>query len=128
MDNTNILQAFNDHFFEFINDIQLILPDNKDILSAKTSLTTMRKMNPRLIIKMWKSRISEKYKQNIQNGDISFFLEKDYSEDLENLDTSNSIINKINLIREPIRSMGEENQAKCMKYIQNLTKLSELYN
>jgi hypothetical protein len=128
MDNTNILQAFNDHFFEFINDIQLILPDNKDILSAKTSLTTMRKMNPRLIIKMWKSRISEKYKQNIQNGDISFFLEKDYSEDLENLDSSNSIINKINLIREPIRSMGEENQAKCMKYIQNLTKLSELYN
>lgn len=128
MDNTNILQAFNDHFFEFINDIQLILPDNKDILSAKTSLTTMRKMNPRLIIKMWKSRISEKYKQNIQNSDISFFLEKDYSEDLENLDSSNSIINKINLIREPIRSMGEENQAKCMKYIQNLTKLSELYN
>lgn len=128
MDNTNILQAFNNHFFEFIDDINVIMPDNKDILSAKTSLTTMRKMNPRLIIKIWKSRIAEKYKQNIENGDISFFLEKDYSEDLENLESSNSIINKINLIREPIRNMGEENQAKCMKYIQNLTKLSELYN
>lgn len=128
MDNTNILQAFNDHFFEFINDIQQIMPDNKDILSAKTSLTTMRKMNPRLIIKIWKSRIADRYKTNIENGDISFFLEKDYSEDLENLESSNSIINKINLIREPIRNMGEENQSKCMKYIQNLTKLSQLYN
>lgn len=128
MDNTNILQAFNNHFFEFIDDINVIMPDNKDILSAKTSLTTMRKMNPRLIIKIWKSRIADKYKENIENGDISFFLEKDYSEDLENLESSNSIINKINLIREPIRNMGEENQAKCMKYIQNLTKLSELYN
>lgn len=128
MDNTNILQAFNNHFFEFIEDINTIMPDNKDILSAKTSLTTMRKMNPRLIIKIWKSRIGDKYKENIENGDISFFLEKDYSEDLENLESSNSIINKINLIRDPIRNMGQENQAKCMKYIQNLTKLSELYN
>ena len=104
------------------------MPDNKDIMSVKTSLTTMKKMNPRLIIKIWKIRISDKYKQNIQNGDISFFLEKDYSEDLENLESSNSIINKINILREPIRNMGEENQAKCMKYIQNLTKLSVLYN
>ena len=128
MDNTNILQAFNNHFFEFIEDIHIIMPDNKDIMSVKTSLNTMKKMNPRLIIKIWKIRISDKYKQNIENGDISFFLEKDYSEDLENLESSNSIINKINILREPIRKMGEENQAKCMKYIKNLTKLSELYN
>jgi hypothetical protein len=128
MDNSNILQAFNNHFFEFIDDIQMIMPDSKDIMSAKTSLTTMKKMNPRLIIKIWKNRISDKYKQNIEDGDISFFLEKDYSEDLENMDSSNSIVNKINILREPIRNMGKENQAKCMKYIQNLTKLSELYN
>lgn len=128
MDNTNILQAFNNHFFEFIDDINNIMPDNKELLSARTSLTTMRKMNPRLIIKIWKSRIADKYKQNIDDGDISFFLEKDYNEDLESLESSNSIVNKIDLIREPIRNMGKENQAKCMKYIQNLTKLSELYN
>jgi hypothetical protein len=128
MDNTNILQAFNNHFFEFMDDINTIMPDNKDLLSARTSLITMRKMNPRLIIKIWKSRIADKYKQNIHDGDISFFLEKDYIEDLENIESSNSIVNKINLIKEPIRNMGEENKAKCMRYIQNLTKLSELYN
>jgi hypothetical protein len=30
------------------------------------------------------------------------------------------------MLRDPIRNMGEENQAKAMKYIQNLSKIAEL--
>ena len=32
----------------------------------------------------------------------------------------------INRLRGPISQMSEDNQAKTMKYIQNLTKLAEL--
>ena len=44
------------------------------------------------------------------------------------MDTSSSIISKIDALREPIKNMGLENQQKCIKDMQNLTKLSELYN
>ena len=128
MDKSNILKTFNDHFVDFLNDIQSVFPDDSDIQSSKTTLLTIKKMNPRLIIKIWNEHIVKKYKNQILNGDISFFIDKDYSDDLNEMDDASSIANKINKLREPIKNMGKENQDKCMKYIQNLTKLSELYN
>lgn len=129
MDKSTILQAFNNHFFEFVDDVQSVFPDDTDIMAAKTALVTMRKMNPRLIAKIWYEYIVLKYDDQIQNGDISFFLNKDYSEDLTDMgSSSNTIISKINILREPIKNMGQENQDKSMKYIKNLNKLAKLYN
>ena len=128
MDKSNILKTFNDHFVDFLNDIQSVFPNDLDIQASKTTLLTIKKMNPRLIIKIWNEHIVKKYKNQILNGDISFFIDKDYSDDLNEIDDASSITNKINKLREPIKNMGKENQDKCMKYIQNLTKLSELYN
>jgi hypothetical protein len=34
---------------------------------------------------------------------------------------------KVDTLRGPVRDMGTENQAKSMKYIQNLTKLAKLH-
>lgn len=128
MDNINILQLFNNQFFEFIEDIDTIIPNNKDFLNAKNYFINMRKLNPKLIIKIWKVRVTSKYKIQIEQGDIAFFLKKDYTDDLNNTDSSELLIAKINLIKEIINNMEKENQLKCIKYIQNLTKLSELYN
>lgn len=129
MDKSTILQAFNNHFFEFVDDVQSVFPDDTDIMAAKTALAAMRKMNPRLITKIWYESVVLKYDEQIQNGDISFFLNKDYSEDLTDMgSSSNAIISKINILREPIKNMGQENQDKSMKYIKNLNKLAKLYN
>ena len=49
----NILQAFNDHFFEFVKDVENVFPNDEDILVAKNSLITIRKANPKMIIKIW---------------------------------------------------------------------------
>ena len=57
---------------------------------------------------------------------ISFFIDKDYGSDISTAQNSDKIMESINRLREPIRNMGEENQAVVMKYIQNLTKLSDL--
>jgi hypothetical protein len=128
MDKSNILKAFNDHFVDFLNDIQSVFPNDSDIQASKTTLLAIKKMNPRLIIKIWNEHIVKKYKNQILNADLSFFIDKDYSDDLNDMDDASNIANKINKLREPIKNMGKENQDKCMKYIQNLTKLSELYN
>jgi hypothetical protein len=129
MDKSTVLQAFNNHFFEFVDDVQSVFPEDTDIMAAKTALVAMRKMNPKLLPKIWYEYIVLKYDDHIQAGDVSFFLNKDYSEDLADMGSSaNTIVSKINILREPIKNMGKENQDKSMKYINNLNKLAKLYN
>jgi hypothetical protein len=128
MDNSTILKTFNDHFIEFLDDVQSVFPDNADILTAKNALLALRKANPVLIIKVWKDYIVLKYNDRIMSDDISFFIDKDYVEDVSDMGSSATIVKKINILREPVRNMGKENQEKVMKYLKNLTKLSKLYN
>ena len=123
-----ILNAFNDHFMEFVSDIINVFPDNSDIVSAKNSFALIRKANPKLIIKIWKSYVVDKYSSEIDLGNISFFIDKDYANDLTNAENSDKIIETINRLRSPVKLMSEENQEKSMKYIQNLKKLSILYH
>ena len=120
---SNILSKFNEHFVEFISDIQEVFPEDVDLLTAKNSLLMIKKANPKMIIKIWKTHIVDKYSKQIQDGDISFFINKDYSQDL----SSTKIMDGINRLRGPIKAMTLENQQKTMKYIQNLTQLSILY-
>ena len=122
----NILAAFNDHFMDFITDIQSVFPQDADILTAKNALITVRKANPKMIVKIWTSFIVGKYKGEIEAGNLAFFINKDYSSDVSEAANSDKIMESINRLREPIKNMSAENQAKVMKYIQNLTKLAEL--
>ena len=122
----NILTAFNDHFLEFVNDIHAVFPEDADILSAKNSLITIRKANPKMIVKIWNTFIVGKYKAEIEAGDLDFFMNKDYSADLSVSQNPDKIMESINRLRDPIRNMSPDNQAKVLKYVQNLTKLAEL--
>ena len=123
---SNILSAFNDHFMDFVSDIQSVFPNDVDILTAKNSLLAIRKANPKMIVKIWNSCIVNKYKNEIEAGNISFFINKDYSEDVSEAQNSDKIMEIIDKFREPIRQMSTENQSKTMKYIQNLTKLAAM--
>jgi hypothetical protein len=124
----NILQAFNDHFFEFVKDVENVFPNDEDILVAKNSLITIRKANPKMIIKIWTQFVVGKYKQEIEKGDIDFFINKDYSEDIGDTSSSSYITDAIDRFRSPIKQMKPDDQKKAMKYIQNLTKLADIYN
>jgi len=122
-----VLTTFNDHFMEFVNDIVNVFPDNIDILSAKNAFTMMRKANPRLLIKIWSTHIVTRYKDVIDAGDLSFFVEKDYVDDFQTSKNSKVIVEAIDRIRNPVKLMSIEDQTKTMKYVQNLTKLAQLY-
>jgi len=122
----NILVAFNDHFMEFVNDIHNVFPDDVDILTAKNALATIRKANPKMIVKIWNTFIVGKYKSEIEAGNLDFFINKDYTEDVSSSQYSDKITESIDRLRGPIKQMSKENQAKTMKYIQNLTKLASM--
>ena len=122
----NILAAFNDHFVDFVTDIHNVFPDDVDVLTAKNSLLTIRKLNPKMIVKIWNTFIVGKYKKEIEEGDLSFFIDKDYADDVSSVQNSDKIVESINRLRNPVKQMSVENQTKVMKYIQNLTKLSAM--
>ena len=65
MSSANLSTIFNNHFTEFLEDIQNVFPDNIDIQTAKNSLIAIRKTNPRLLIKIWNSYISQPYSRQI---------------------------------------------------------------
>ena len=121
---TNLVPVFNDHFAEFVNDIQSVFPDDPDLLTAKNSLIAIRKANPKLLVKIWVKYVVAPYKDKIDVGDINFFINKDYSDDLVKNDNSDKIMESIDRLRNPIKQMSVANQAKTMKYIQNLSKLA----
>ena len=126
-DKSLLMNAFNDHFFEFVDDIESVFVNDLSIKKVKSALTLIRKMNPALIIKIWYKYISSNYEKEINDNNINFFIEKDYKNDLVNIDSSDNITKHIDCLREPIRNMGKENQDKSFKYIQNLCLLSKLY-
>jgi hypothetical protein len=127
MSKQNILTTFNDHFMEFVSDIQNVFPNDVDILTAKNSILSIRKANPRIIVKIWNTLIVNKYKDNIEAGDLNFFIDKDYHDDVSTSNHSDKIMESIDRLRKPIKLMSLEEQTKTMKYIQNLTKLSLMY-
>ena len=121
---SSITTIFNNHFTEFLDDVQNVFPDNVDIKTAKNSIITIRKTNPKLLIKIWKNYVVTPYQKEILDGNINFFISKDYSNDLVKTDNSNQIMDAIDRLREPVRLMSKENQDKTMKYMQNLSKLA----
>lgn len=123
---SNLLTIFNDHFAEFINDIQCVFPDDADILTAKNALMSIRKANPKLLPKIWIKYVAMPYKDRILSGDLNFFIEKDYTNDLTITGNPDQIMVSIDRLRNPVKNMDPENQQKTMKYIQNLCKISDL--
>ena len=127
-DKSTLLRAFNTLFFDFLNDIITIFPENTDIAVARTTFETMKKANPTIILKVWHMFVYTPYKEVIQSGDINFFFEKDYGKDLEYMANANDIMKTIDKIRNPIKEMDAVNKAHSMKYIQKLCKITVLYN
>ena len=65
---------------------------NLNILTAKNTFQVIKKTNPTLIIKLWDKFIYNKYKLFIDEGDIRFFFEKDYTNDLGHLTNQGEIL------------------------------------
>ncbi len=125
---TSIVSAFNKHFMELVDDICDVFPDDVDIQMAKNSFILVKKANPKLLIRSWDMFVVQKYHQEIVDGKIEYFLQKDYREDLElGGNNTKQIVDAIDRLRAPIRSMNKSEQDKILKYLQNLCKLTLVF-
>jgi hypothetical protein len=129
LDKTVVLRAFNKQFFDFMDDLLIVYPTNKEIMAAKNSFMTFKNINPTSIIKVWYSKIFVPYKEPIEAGDISFFVNKDYSTELieNNVANTAKVLGMIDNLRQPIHEMDEINKIHTARHIKNLSRLSEAY-
>ena len=125
----SVLKAFNSHLIEFADDIIQLFPDDTNIKATKVFLSGLQKVNPKSIIVAWKDWIIAPYRPQIRKGDFEFFINKDYTNDVGqgSADNGSEVLKSIEVIRARIRTMNKDNQEKSMKYVQNLTKLCDMY-
>ena len=127
-DKSTLLKTFNTQFFALLDDILRIFPDNVDIAAGRKSFETIKRANPTIITKVWLTHVYTPYRQSIKDGDIEYFINKDYGSDINCVSNVQDVMKMFDTIREPIRSMDDVNKGHTIKYIQVLSKLSELYS
>ena len=130
IDRGTLIRSFNDYLFEFLDDMIKVLPGNKSVMTATRAFRMLTDANKAIIIKCWYKFVFLKYKDVINDGDVDFFFEKDYSEDLTKLSNSQSILEIIDSVRLPAKEICEnpKNKEHITTYVQTLCKLSEVFN
>ena len=88
----------------------------------------MKQANPKMLLSVWYRYIYLKYADKIEEENINYFLEKDYTEDVAKMENSgSSVIESINKLKGPLKELDKENTAKCLQYLKNLNNLSNMY-
>jgi hypothetical protein len=126
--NSIILSTFIKQLDECLDDISnSYKAKDARFIKCKLYFETIKQTNPKMLIQLWKTHITLPYKDKIYAGDIEYFLNKDYKEDI-GAKYADTIETAIQDLRKAIREMSQENIQVSLKYITNLCKLSELYN
>jgi hypothetical protein len=123
---SSILKAFCNHLIEFLEDVIRVFPENLDIKTGKTFIEGIKRVNPRRLVVLWKECVLDLYEDQINDGDLNFFINKNYNSDLgeNSSDKGKQIIEDMKYL---VKGSSKANQQKAMRYIQNLTKLCKLY-
>ena len=123
----SVLKAFTGHLMEFAREIKRVFPEDADLRTGALFLEGLVKVNPKSVILGWKECVNDLYKDQILEGNVDYFINKDYNSDLEGSQNKGKLLKTIDAFRDRVRNMGEENKKKSMKYVQNLTKLCSMY-
>jgi len=127
MTKNQIVEAFNKHFMEFLVDIERVFPNDNEIITTRKTISKSMLLMSKSIIRMFNECFVLHYRNEIEKGDLNFFIEKDYrSSNIIPIDNED-VFSKIDSLRGPIKNMSDEEKAKIIKYLQNLTKLSDIY-
>jgi len=127
MDKSEILKVFIDQLNDFLEDVYKVFTGDKKLLFAKDSIYAFSLVRPKKLIELWKLYVQDPYREQIDNKDFTFFIDKDYTDDFAYLEYKESVMDKLNELRESIRNMEENNKQKSMAYVENLVKLCDIY-
>tara|TARA_B100001093_G_C26512611_1_gene878140 strand:- start:165 stop:578 length:414 start_codon:yes stop_codon:yes gene_type:complete len=114
----------------FMNDMLIIVPNNQEIVAAKNYVSMLSSANPKLLLTYWHTSVTLKYSEQINNGDFEFAINKDYTKDIEQTNTTEneSILKLIDNLKTIAKGLNDDKKKIIMKYLQNITQLTQLYH
>ena len=129
-DKSFILKNFKtvfENYFEYIEEN--IESQKSEIAYMKQIINLMLKFNKSGLLKLWFNYITVPYGKIILSGDFNFFTEKNYSNDLKDMDQSNigQILNTLEDTKRLAKNFDDDKKKEIMEYNQKLTKLSIMY-
>ena len=118
---------FNKEYFEILNFIKGHIEDT----SFKTFYRKnqiIKETNPKMFIRSWYDCIGSKYHAQVMQRDISFFLNKDYENDVMYAGSdSNMLLKYINKFKESYETLDETVKETFLNFIISLTDKSFVY-
>lgn len=120
---------FNDNYFKFLTFLKDNSNDNKEFKSFYNKNLLMKQTNIKYFIKSWYTYITSLYYNKIMNNDVSFFLNKDFTTDKQNIDHlySKSFDKSIEYLKLIYNKMEGNIIETFLIYIKRLTHYSYLY-
>ena len=100
---STILKLFNEHFFEFMDELVDIFPDNLDIIASINLFKLTKSANITLLIKIWYTYVEVPYGEILRQNNLDYFLDKDYKDDLVNLPNATNALRGIDMLRNLLK-------------------------
>ena len=126
-----LVKVFSEQCEELYQDLLKIYPNNIDIKTGLTMVQTMKRFNPKLMIKKYKISVNDIYYDKIVRGDLEYFMEKDYLDDCHNVGyTSRGAQQQndwIDSLKKLYKEQEPKNKKKLKKYFQQLSKICRMY-
>ena len=95
----NVFQQFNTVYFEFISFLKEHSNGDKLFNKLYQKIYIIKNTNIKLFIKVWYDSITLKYYQSIIDENLSYFLTKDYNQDMDTIENSNDILRYIHYFK-----------------------------
>ena len=123
----NVFQQFNTVYFEFISFLKEHSNGDKLFNKLYQKIYIIKNTNIKLFIKVWYESITLKYYQSILDENLSYFLNKDYNQDIDTIENSNDILRYIHYFKTNYNTFEKKIIDSFIKYIKELTQLSYMY-
>jgi hypothetical protein len=123
-DSSKWISCFNTKLEEFLKDLILTYPDDKDFVMFKQSFNLLKLVDDRKPVQMF-AVYAPKYREQILKQDETFFLYHDFKEEFDNINDSNLSLNILIKLKNYWSQMNSENKGIIWKYLNILFKLND---
>lgn len=123
----DLFQQFNKVYFEFISFLKDHSNGDKLFNKLYQKIYIIKNTNIKLFIKVWYDSITLKYYQSILDENLSYFLNKDYNQDIDTIENSNDILRYIHYFKTNYDTFEKKIIDSFIQYIKELTQLSYMY-
>jgi|TARA_B110000483_G_C18205306_1_gene547314 hypothetical protein len=129
MSKTDNFKLFNNTYFELLSFIKDNSNKNKEYIKFYNKNLLIKKTNIKYLIKSWYIHVTTIYYEQIMKGDISFFLNKDYSEEKKNVSKEyiDSFEKSVIFLKNIYETLEPELLHIFLDYIKKITYYSYLY-